>query len=481
MSDQRRPSPVQPPLTSGPRLSMATAERPTALPPPSFLGRPEPRATLGPSLPAIHTLQTHQRESHVLPPIRLPPLQTAVPESSAPRHQIGGHPISIQQLLTQSSPPPARPAAYNGAGYVQAAPTPLGLPLHHPSFAPTSVRHSVPEGPRAPDMIFTEARSASTPRAYASFSHVSFSGAGDRPPAAAAASQSPSRSSLSPRSSLGPALPSRHAQPSPYRYELTMRQQPAVARACGFGERDRRVIDPPPILELRTTDTRTGAPAKDHEGMLALRCTLMTEDGTQDDSATPHPAAAGEAGPAHNALATRRLMGSLVASPYEAKDERGVAGTFFVFPDLSCRAPGRYRLQFQLLRIVSSLMQTGMKFPTVAGFLSEVFAVYTAKDFPGMRASSALLKALRRQGLNVGVKKGSEARKGKGKGKGRGKKEDSSSGEEEEEGTTTTTTAVVVAAVVVAGASRTTRRRGGGSSSGRARRKQKAKRRRRDS
>ncbi|KAK3070941.1 hypothetical protein LTR53_009563 [Teratosphaeriaceae sp. CCFEE 6253] len=412
---------------------MATAERPTALPPPSFLGRPEPRATLGPSLPAIHTLQTHQRESHVLPPIRLPPLQTAVPESSAPRHQIGGHPISIQQLLTQSSPPPPRPAAsYSGTGYAQAAPTPLGLPLHHPSFAPTTVRHSAPEGPRAPEMIFTEARSASTPRAYASFSHVSFSGAGDRPSAAAAASHSPSPSSLSPRSSLGPALPSRHAQPSPYRYELSMRQQPAAARACGFGERDRRVIDPPPILELRTTDARTGAPAKDHEGMLALRCTLMTEDGTQDDSATPHPAAAGEAGPAHNALATRRLMGSLVASPYEAKDERGAAGTFFVFPDLSCRAPGRYRLQFQLLRIVPSLMQTGMKFPAVAGFLSEVFAVYTAKDFPGMRASSALLKALRRQGLNVGVKKGSEARKGKGKGKGRGKKEDSSSGEEEE-------------------------------------------------
>jgi hypothetical protein len=37
--------------------------------------------------------------------------------------------------------------------------------------------------------------------------------------------------------------------------------------------------------------------------------------------------------------------------------------------------------------------------------------VFTAKEFPGMRASSALLKALRKQGLNVAVKKGREATK----------------------------------------------------------------------
>lgn len=45
-----------------------------------------------------------------------------------------------------------------------------------------------------------------------------------------------------------------------------------------------------------------------------------------------------------------------------------------------------------------------------------------------MRASSALLKALRRQGLNVGVKKGSEARRGKG----RMKKEDAGSSDEDD-------------------------------------------------
>ncbi|KAK5105719.1 hypothetical protein LTR62_002335 [Meristemomyces frigidus] len=54
---------------------------------------------------------------------------------------------------------------------------------------------------------------------------------------------------------------------------------------------------------------------------------------------------------------------------------------------------------------------------SVARIMTEVFSVFTAKNFPVMRASSELLKALRRQGLKVGVKKGLEARKEKGKGK----------------------------------------------------------------
>jgi hypothetical protein len=60
-------------------------------------------------------------------------------------------------------------------------------------------------------------------------------------------------------------------------------------------------------------------------------------------------------------------------------------------------------------------MQQGDIHGTVASVITDVFGVFTAKDFPGMRASSALLKALRRQGFNVGVKKGSEARRGKGR------------------------------------------------------------------
>ena len=64
----------------------------------------------------------------------------------------------------------------------------------------------------------------------------------------------------------------------------------------------------------------------------------------------------------------------------------------------------------ELLRIDPTKMEPGATHGTVASVVSDEFRVYTAKEFPGMRASTALLKALRRQGMNVGVKKGSEAR-----------------------------------------------------------------------
>jgi hypothetical protein len=154
--------------------------------------------------------------------------------------------------------------------------------------------------------------------------------------------------------------------------------------------------------------------------MLALHCTLLSHDGKEDETEVP---------PTEKGMpTTRRLMGTLVASPYQAKDEHGVGGTFFVFPDLSCRSPGKYRLRFKLLRVDPTMMTPGAVHGSVASIVTDVFSVFTAKDFPGMRASSALLKALRRQGLNVGVKKGSEARKGRAK----AKKESSSEDEDDD-------------------------------------------------
>lgn len=125
-------------------------------------------------------------------------------------------------------------------------------------------------------------------------------------------------------------------------------------------------------------------------------------------------------------------MGNLVASIWEGKDEHGVAGKFFVFPDMSCRSPGLYRLKFRLLRIDPSDMRPGQKSPAVASVTTDVFRVFTAKDFPGMRPSTALLKALKNSGLTVGVKKGSEARR-RNKAKEGGSESEDEEGLEEEE------------------------------------------------
>ncbi|KAI7082683.1 hypothetical protein KC356_g8187 [Hortaea werneckii] len=43
-----------------------------------------------------------------------------------------------------------------------------------------------------------------------------------------------------------------------YQFALEICQQPQRARMCGFGDKDRRPITPPPCIRLRITDSRTG-------------------------------------------------------------------------------------------------------------------------------------------------------------------------------------------------------------------------------
>lgn len=42
------------------------------------------------------------------------------------------------------------------------------------------------------------------------------------------------------------------------RYELLVVQQPKRARMCGFGDKDRRPITPPPCVRIVLTDEATG-------------------------------------------------------------------------------------------------------------------------------------------------------------------------------------------------------------------------------
>ena len=129
-----------------------------------------------------------------------------------------------------------------------------------------------------------------------------------------------------------------------------------------------------------------------------VHCTLWNADGTNEETALVQP----------DRRTTRRLMGQLVASPSVAKDEHDVEGCFFCFPDLSCRTHGKYRLRFVLMRIDPTDLVVGGFSPILTEVLSDVFTVYTAKDFPGMRPSSALTRALKLQGCNIQVKKGNE-------------------------------------------------------------------------
>lgn len=136
----------------------------------------------------------------------------------------------------------------------------------------------------------------------------------------------------------------------------------------------------------------------------------MGRDG-QDVTAVPEPNNAGKL--------TRKMTGTLAASPFTAVDPATPASAgrnarlacFFIFSDLSCRQVGRYRLKFNIMKVGGEHLTPGAILPVLRSVESDEFEVYSAKDFPGMKASTPLVKDLKRQGAQVSVKKGVEARR----------------------------------------------------------------------
>lgn len=435
MSQDRPPWPIQPRVVSNTAYDTAQVQR-EALSGASYLGRAGSRNfQSGSFLSSVsrYTEQLHDQHRHTLAPLQLPtnqkesaqydavypdrPLEFADILSSAPSRQRPREPQSTSR--TQHAGPPVHSSYARRAEHNQDekyGPFEAGAKVWHPPHRPRS-QHYAPSGLLTSQFTFQQGPEVtqSHPRMVPSHpepdryvgSPATTIGSFARSHYSGSSEQSPSAESSSVQLTVADTILSQPPVPPPLDYHLSIRQQPIAARACGYGERDRRVIDPPPILELKITDKATGAPEQDPNAMLALHCTLLSTDGKEgetsvDTTLTDSPNA-------------RRLMGTLVASPYQAKDEYGVAGTFFVFSDLSCRQIGTFKLEFRMLRVNPLFMQPGAKHGCVASIETNVFTVYTAKVFPGMRASSALLMALRSQGLAVGLKKGTEARIAKGK------------------------------------------------------------------
>lgn len=223
----------------------------------------------------------------------------------------------------------------------------------------------------------------------------------------------------------GPRQVSRQPRSDDLRYVLSIRQQPVRARSCGFGDRDRRVIDPPPILQLRIDSP--GLPPEEISRQLrqpsyVVHTSIWDEQGEEEVSGMPD-----------DYTRQKRLMGSLVASPFVGTDEHGTEGCFFCFPDISCRTPGRFRLKFVLV-VLDWPLRPNARSKIRTEQLSGVFQVFSAKDFPGMLESTPLAKTLKYQGCNIPTKKGNDrggggGSSGGGGGRGDGGSEDRSDGE----------------------------------------------------
>lgn len=78
---------------------------------------------------------------------------------------------------------------------------------------------------------------------------------------------------------------SKSGQKDGYIYELEVCQQPQRARMCGFGDKDRRPITPPPCIRLRIINAQTGeeVPVDEMEGnFFVLQVDLWDDKGERE-------------------------------------------------------------------------------------------------------------------------------------------------------------------------------------------------------
>jgi len=217
-------------------------------------------------------------------------------------------------------------------------------------------------------------------------------------------------------------------------YCLKVIQQPERARACGSGPKssaDRRPVDPPPVVELRIYegDTWERAQNKDitflYNANFFLYATLeharvMAHGRVQTPAANSPP-----------------VLTGMPVSGMAYLDRPQEAG-YFLFPDLSVRHEGRYRLTFNLYEetkededkdLVSAddknLTQnmnpaTGGSFDFRMEVKSNDFLVFSAKKFPGLTESTALSRVVAEQGCRVRIRRDVRMRRRDGKGGGGG-------------------------------------------------------------
>nr|CDP27178.1 Putative protein homologous to VeA of Aspergillus nidulans [Podospora anserina S mat+] len=215
-------------------------------------------------------------------------------------------------------------------------------------------------------------------------------------------------------------------------YCLKVIQQPERARACGSGPKssaDRRPVDPPPVVELRVYEGHTWEAAQDKDITFLYNANFFLYATLEHARVMAHGRVQT---PAAN---TPPVLTGMPVSGMAYLDRPTEAG-YFLFPDLSVRHEGRYRLTFSLYEETkedkdkdpqsdSSASEGQSSSPAQGGsfdFRMEVksqdFVVYSAKKFPGLAESTALSRMVAEQGCRVRIRRDVRMRRRDGKGAG---------------------------------------------------------------
>ncbi|ODV62281.1 velvet factor family protein ASCRUDRAFT_74701 [Ascoidea rubescens DSM 1968] len=102
---------------------------------------------------------------------------------------------------------------------------------------------------------------------------------------------------------------------------------------------------------------------------------------------------------------TRNLVGNTISNARKLHDDKGVLGIWFIFPDISIRIEGQYRIKFLLSRINANLVSPSPASCIITNTYSDIFQIYSAKKFPGVLPTTALNKAFVTQGFKISLKK----------------------------------------------------------------------------
>ncbi|KAG8906776.1 hypothetical protein FRB99_006153 [Tulasnella sp. 403] len=186
-------------------------------------------------------------------------------------------------------------------------------------------------------------------------------------------------------------------------------QKPDLGRK--FAKRDRRPLDPPPVVRVRLWEVfDVGLPtqselelAADDVEVQGLVAHVDLFRVNQDNSIATDNAS-------ETANLTKHTFGSSFVHATHILDLTGQPVIIFVFADLSVRLEGVFALRYRIFDLVSRVEGTDA-IPVAAELYGGVFTVYSTKEFPGLQASTPLTKHLSRWGVRVNLREGERKRK----------------------------------------------------------------------
>ncbi|KAI7872133.1 velvet factor-domain-containing protein [Spinellus fusiger] len=166
-------------------------------------------------------------------------------------------------------------------------------------------------------------------------------------------------------------------------YEIILRQQPQRAKMSILNERDRRPIEPPPILQLNWLDCSEEETKKYLQSPFYFMVVNLMKANDTNEPLASH----------------QYLSGSTVSSLHRLRDVDNTDGGFFVFGDLAVKKEGHYRLHFSLFEIMDGISYNRKT------ILSDPFTVYLPKLFLGSTEVTFLSRTFSDQGVKMRIRK----------------------------------------------------------------------------